>query len=147
LDARLREVDVGDLATVDGLEVAILNWDGTVARTIDLSAIIPLYEGDRQPTRDWEPITSLYFPWGRPQMPVFIPQQALRLEGTFGFPQLPAFIREATAKRVILRYVSDVATKGTAFAAAVDASDLNLAAMFESAQDAIAQLSGRIVLA
>lgn len=143
----LRQVDVGDLASMDGLEVSILNWDGTVNRTIDLSAILALYEGDRQPTRGWEPVTALYFPWGRPQMPVFIAQQALELTGTFGFPSIPGFIREACAKRVILRYVSDVAHAGTDFAAAVDASNLNLAAMFESAQDAIGQLSGRVVLA
>lgn len=145
--AQLRQLNVGDLASTDDLVVSILHWDGTVSRTVDLSAIVPLYEGERQPTRDWEPITELSFPWGRPQMPVFIPQQALELTGTFGFPQIPRFVREACAKRVIIRYVSDVAHSGTDFANAVEQGNLNLAAMFNAAEDAIQQLSGRVVLA
>lgn len=145
--AQLRQIEIGDLRSISGLAVSILNWDGTVNRTVDVSAIVGLYEGEWQPTRDWEPITSLYFPWGRAEMPVFIPLQALQVVGTFGFPQIPGFIREACAKRVIVRYVSDVAHVGTEFANAVEDGNLNLAAMFNAAEDAIAQLSGRVVLA
>jgi hypothetical protein len=54
------------------------------------------------------------------------------------------FIREATAKRVILRYVSDVASSGTDFADSID--NLNLAAMFASARDAIDTLRGAPVM-
>jgi hypothetical protein len=146
--ARLRQIFVGDLNGLYSDVVTILNRDGSVAQVIDADAVVPLYEGERSPTRDWEPITELYFPWGFAGSPILLAQwQVLEITGRWGFPEVPAFIREACAKRVILRYVSDVAAAGTSFADAVDQGNLNLAAMFESAQDALAQLRGRVVIA
>lgn len=146
---RRRTIAVGDLNGLYDDVVTLLDQNGDTVKTIAADAVVPLYEGRRQPTRDWEPITELYLPRLVDDAPVLISEwQVLELLGRWGFPEVPAFIREACAKRVILRYLSDVASAGTDFAQAVGESDLNLAAMFESAQDAVDQLkTGGIVIA
>lgn len=148
--ARLREIPIGDLSTLDGTTVALLSWDGQVLETItqgDPPSIIGQYEGEWQPTRPWEPITQLYFPWGRASTPVFIPLQILKVTGIWGFPSVPEFIAEACAARVIVRYMTDAATVGTEFAQALIESGVNVTALFQTAQDALDQLAGGVTIA
>lgn len=132
-----REVIVGDLASLDDIVLRLLAWDRTLASTLDTAELIALYGGLEQPTEEWEPITSLSFPWPLGG-PVLLAGQALEVTAHWGFPQVPAFVREACAGRVILRYLNDVANAGTAFSDAIE--NVNLGALFQSSEDAVAEL-------
>lgn len=135
---RTRRIQVGDMDSVP-TAVELLDVDGvTVAATIDQVAYRCLYRNKLQPTMPWEPITAIEFPAGRAQTPTFTAGQTLRVTGTWGFPGIPQFIVEACAKRVILRYASDVAGAGTQLASAI--AEINLAAMFASARDDVERL-------
>lgn len=140
-----RRIDIGDLREIDETDtvVEVLNTAGTSILTIDHADIIPVYGSPptREYARDtWEPITALKF---RPGVTLGY-RTTLKVTGTWGFPAVPPYVREACAKRVILRYVSDVASVGTSLADSID--NLNLAAMFASARDAIDQLRGAPVM-
>lgn len=133
-------VDIGDLATLVDATVEILNPAGTSISTVAGEDVIAMYREREFQKQPWEPITALRF---RPGVTLGW-RTILRVTGTWGFPSIPPFVREATAKRVILRYVSDVASSGTDFADSLD--NLNLAAMFASARDAIEELRSTTVL-
>lgn len=139
-----RRIDIGDLRTFDDeTTVEVLNTAGTSILTIDHDLIVPIYgmPPSREYQRDtWEPVTALRF---RSSVALGY-RTTLKVTGLWGFPAVPPFIREATAKRVILRYVSDVASTGTQLADSID--NINLAAMFASARDAIQQLRGAPVM-
>jgi hypothetical protein len=136
LELETREVMIGDLATTDGLVVDLHSWDGTFVQTVDPAAIVALpRDGERE---EWEPYGSLHFPPWFLNTPLLAHGYTFHITGAFGFPTIPTFVREAVAKRVILRYISDVATKGTSFAESID--DVNAAALFASARDAIARV-------
>ncbi len=122
----------------------MLNTAGTSILTVDHDQIIALYgmPPSREYAREtWEPVTALKF---RPTTRLGY-RTTLKITGEWGFPTVPPFVREACAKRVILRYVSDVATAGTSLADSID--NINLAAMFASARDAIDVLRGAPVMA
>lgn len=141
----LGHIYIGDLREIDQIdtEIEVLNSAGTSILTVDLADVIPLY--GMPPAREyaretWEPITALRF---RPGVALGY-RTTLKVTGTWGFPAVPPFIREACAKRVILRYVSDVAAAGTSLADSID--NLVLAAMFASARDAIDIIRGAPVM-
>lgn len=132
-----RIVDVGDLSTAEGITVRLLAWDRTLSATITAESTIGLY-GDREyQLEDWEPVTRLSFPLFLGG-PIIIPGQWLEVTGTFGFPEIPAFVKEACAGRVILRYLSDVAQAGTALTDALQ--NVNLAGIFQASEDALHEL-------
>lgn len=131
------EVAIGDLATGEGLTLELRNRAGDTVRTIASGDYDLLYRfGRRQPRTSWEPIVAIRL--HRPPTSGY----TLHVEGTFGFPQIPPHIREACAKRVLLRYISDVG--GTLVTEA--AADLNLAAMFASARDAVESLRDAVFI-
>lgn len=135
--ARYRRLPVGDIASVGDTDIVVELLDANEANpvTVDRSAYRPLYRLKRQPRERWEPVTQLEFLRTAGNL---VAGHTVLVTASYGFPTVPAFIREATAKRVILRYVSDVAASGTAFADAID--NLNLAGLFASARDAVALL-------
>lgn len=139
-----RQVDIGDLASKDDLTLRLLARDRTLAATIDIDTeVLYLYDGLQEfQTEEWEPIVRLEFPLalGGPTM---LLGQALEVTGHFGFPEIPAFIREACAGRVILRYLNDVANAGTAFSDAIE--NVNLDELFRSSEDALAQFQQVVV--
>lgn len=145
--ANIRMIPIGDLSAPPS-RVSLLNYNGTLSRDLEAVEWYPLYEGDRQPTREWEPITEIAFP-PAPFAPIsFLPDWHLfEVEGVWGFPTIPAFIREACAARVILRYMTEVDASGTGFAAAIRDSGLNLGGLFQSSQDALIVLGGRLAIA
>ncbi len=137
-EQQTREIAIGDLATMTDLEAEIHNSAGDTVATVDAADIVPLYRfGRRQPRTAWEPIVKLRI---RRHLTC---GSVLHLTGTFGFPDIPPHIREACAKRVVLRYVSDVA--GSQLVESVDT--LNLAAMFASARDAVDSLNDGVYIA
>lgn len=141
MDAWRRIIPVGDMATPDELTIELLAWDRTIVTTIDTAKCLPLYVDREQPTDSWEPITRLSFPYllGGP---IFLAGQWLQVTGTFGFPEIPKFIVEACAARVVIRSLNDAAIAGTVFADAV--RNLNIDALFQTAQDALAELEQQV---
>lgn len=129
---------IGDLASADDTDIVVELLDMNEANpvTVDRADYRPLYRLKRQAVEAWEPVTQIEFLRGAPALHV---GRTVLVTGSWGFPAVPPFIREACAKRVILRYVSDVASRGTAFADAID--DLSLAGMFASSRDAIDRIT------
>lgn len=144
--ARARRVDIDDLTTIfdTDLVVELLGADDIQVETIAREKYRPMFETQRQPRASWEPVTALDFPSGLGG-PAFTAGQTLLVTGNFGFPEVPAFIREACAKRVILRYASDVAAGGTQLAAAI--AEINLAGLFASARDDVYRLRHGVMIA
>jgi hypothetical protein len=136
--SRTRQIEIGDLSGVEDSDFVVELLDSSEANpvTVDPSGCRPLYRLKRQPREQWEPVTRLEF---LAAAGAVRPGRTVLVTGNWGFPAVPTFIREATAKRVILRYVTDVAASGTAFSDAID--NLNLAGLFASARDAVAQLN------
>lgn len=132
------EIKIGDLQTMEGLEVEIRTASGDTVRTIDVEEdVTALYRfGRRQPRSTWEPIVALRF------RRYLTANRVLHVTGTWGFAAIPPHIREATAKRVLLRYLSDVAAREITDAV----ESLNLAAMFASARDAIDSLDDGVYI-
>lgn len=139
---RTCRVPVGDLASLEDAVIEVLSGAGTVVATVDPSHVDAIYGVRRYPVHEWDPITELEMLTVR-GAPALAPGQLLRVTGAWGFPEIPAFIRTAAVNRTILRYISDVAPTGTQFAEA--AGELNLAAMFASARDAVEEIKAVFV--
>lgn len=136
------KVAIDDLAVLD--TVSVIATDGALT-SVDLAGLDMLYRYGRQPSEPWEPITMLRFAAWR-NAPTLARNQAIQVTGNWGFPQIPGFIREACAGRVILRYVSDVASSGDAFSEAVAGGNLNLAAIFASSRESVERLRQRVLI-
>lgn len=123
--ARLRTVRIGDCALVDGLELQ--NELGDTTATVDPSTVLflPLVR------QEWQPIEEIKLPTGATA------GRYLEVTGVWGFPSVPEDIREACVKRVILRYLTDVAARGTAFADALNDGTINIGGLFASAQETL----------
>ena len=136
-----RKIRITDLA-VTPTTVTIYDFDQvTVVQTLSSPDYL-LYPRIRQ---EWQPITALTFPWATTNAIYFLAGQVLEIVATqWGFPSIPADIKEATAKRVIFRYMTDEARSGTAFSEAL--AQVNVGAFFASAQAAV-QNYARPVLA
>lgn len=136
--ARAGRIEIGDLSAIDGSTVIeLVASPGGAAIEVDTDTVVALYGPYRQPTRSWEPVTSLLFP------DALTEGQIVRVTGTWGFPEVPSFIREACAARVILRYVNDVAAAGTDFAAAL--ASIDTAALFRNSEDALKALREDVI--
>jgi hypothetical protein len=125
-----RDLYIGDATTIN--TITIRDWNGTVVDTPVSYVPLPRI---RKP---WEPITSLWF---RPDInsPTWLVDGfTIDVDAVWGFPLIPSFIVRACAARVLLRYISDVASKGTSLAEAID--DVNAAALFASSKDALTRI-------
>lgn len=140
---RRRIIHIGDLSTIEGSDfgLEILDRDEGNPETVDTDLVRALYRLARQPKERWEPVTALELLRAAPPL---VAGRTVLVSGTWGFPTVPAFIVEACAKRVVLRYISDVAATGTAFADAID--NVNLAGLFASARDAVAKLAQQVMI-
>lgn len=137
--ARVRRVDIDDLATLDDATVNLLNADGSEVGELDEDLIVPIYEGlVRAPTDEWEPIIALEFPGALGGAPSLTAGMVIRIEGAFGFPSVPPFVEQAVAARVLLRYINDVATRGTDLAEELER--INVAGLIRTSEDAVTAL-------
>lgn len=119
--ASFGRVAIDDLAELDTVEIDDEEIEA-----------VALYGYSRTPRRAWDPITQLAF------ADALTAGDVISVNGTWGFPAIPAAAREATAKRVILRYLNDVADAGDHFSEAIE--NVNLGALFASSRDAIESL-------
>jgi hypothetical protein len=130
-----RELEIGDLAQIDDdFELTLSDPDGTVLQTLQEGAYVALPR-----SRDaWEPITTLKLPRVAvaPAEPALLAiRRLITITGTYGFPAIPENVRQAIAKLVIVRYLTDVADHGTAFTDELD--NINIAGLFRSATESL----------
>lgn len=130
---RTRHVRVGDLATIT--TVRILEQDET---TLVATVAGTAYEALPRIRQEWEPIRKIGLRATTYGGPTLAPGRYVEVTGTWGFPQLPENVRQAVAKLVIVRYLSDVAFDGTSFADAVRESEISVGALLRSANEALA---------
>lgn len=134
---RRRKVRIGDCASVT--LVRVVDADGTLqeALTSGNYVLLPRVRGAADPIRQiWFPTTGVSSPVTSVQC-----GRALEVTGNWGFPEIPARLRRAVAKLVIVRYVSDVTDGGpdTEFSNAL--GDINIAGLYRSATETIQRLS------
>ncbi len=135
-NCRTRRIRIGDCAAVT--TVRVLDEDGTVRETVAAA------DRDELPLtrQEWEPIRQIKLLSVSPNPATIMPGQRLEVTGSWGFPSVPANVREACAKLVIVRYLSDVANDGTRFAEALNNSEISIAGLLRSAGDALRDYGG-----
>jgi hypothetical protein len=140
--ARLFEIDargrvyVGALDGGETLSVELINSDGTTT-AVASGDVATFYGPRRNPTAAWQPVTELELQGAVPRHARR--EQLVQVTATWGFPEVPTFVTEAVAASVILRYVSDVASAGTALADALDS--INIRGLVARREDALATLA------
>lgn len=123
-NVRTRTVKIGDCASAT-MTVKIIDSNQTTELETVSSANYVLLPRVRQ---EWEPIRGLYFPPGSAAAATLATGYVLEVAGTWGFPSIPADLREACARIVLFRYVTNAATSGTAFAEAL--AEVNIGSLF-----------------
>jgi hypothetical protein len=138
LDLSRRRAYVGALDGAQTVTVALVNDDATTT-AVDSAAVSKLYGPRRFQKGAWMPVTELEL--GSSVLPDVrrCDTQRIRVTATWGFPAVPAFVAEAVAASVILRYISDVATAGTDLADALDS--INIRGLVARREDALATLA------
>jgi hypothetical protein len=132
---RKRKLAIGDATSIDTIT---LYRGNSVAGTIETPDVI----FEPRVRKAWEPITHLRFPQTSPSPVLLVCEDILELDGAWGFPDVPASIRGACEKLVIVRYLTDIAAVGTAFADAVTAGgDINIGGLFRSAREVVDRAS------
>lgn len=135
--ARTGRLDIGDLSTLSGATVTILDSDGTESETVDNATLVPLYGPDRYATAAWEPITGLEFRTAL-GAPLLLCGQTVTVEGAWGFPSIPPFAREACCARTIGDYLADIADSGDEFTQKLDS--IRIAGLLQDAERGLVQL-------
>lgn len=127
-----RSIPIGDAAAIT--QVELFDYDGTTS----LGVVDPnLYILQPRVRETWQPYTRLRFPYRPTAVPLLLaPGRTLVLTGTWGFPTIPLDLRQACAKRVLLRYVADSANSGTRLADAID-DTFSIGALLQSARDTV----------
>jgi hypothetical protein len=107
-----RQVDVGDLASTDGLSVKVELYDGTPIVTSASDGTVPAGSIIALPrNRDaWQPITELAFPLRDVTAPAQLRRGAVLLvAGDWGFPAVPGDVRQWAVEQVVIWFERDVA--------------------------------------
>lgn len=127
---RTRVVAIGDASTITTVVVKDIN--GATLETVASADRVSL----PRTRAAWEPITELWFP------PTTSPAtlsdgNVLHVTANWGFPAVPDDVRLAVAKLVLVRYLADVASAGTALAAAANQQGFDAGIAFVSARDVL----------
>lgn len=91
---RSRSLRVDDLVAAPTAG-ALLDEDGEVSYTLTLPGDLVLLPRNREP---WQPIERVRL---RPDVPAVGERDALRLTGTWGWPEIPGFVEEAVIETVV----------------------------------------------
>lgn len=134
-EASQRKMWVGDLKNTTTLAVVITQQDGTAVATLAMTddAIVALPR-NRQ---EWQPYNHLSFPSVLADAPALAEGYIVTVTGNWGFQSIPSDIKTACIKLVILRYLRDVASAGTALSDALGNPIFDLGSAFASARDTI----------
>ena len=127
---RSRVVHIGDAASISSVKV-IDEDQASVIETVAAANYVTLPR-NRQ---EWEPINALYFPDRSPLPAGFSWGRVIEVTGTWGFPAVPADLKEACARLVVFRYVTDVTQAGTQFSESLEG--INVGSLFASSRDVI----------
>lgn len=103
-----REVPIGDLSAVP-TAVLIVDAYGDTVSTLTVATDVVLMPLVR---RSWQPITSLKL---RPDVVAISSDYLLSVTGTFGWPAIPANVRQACAQMVAIYMRRDVQAFSTTF--------------------------------
>jgi BppU N-terminal domain len=131
-NARTRTVNIGDVATIT--TVTIKDATGSTLQTVASADRVSL----PRVREEWEPITALFFPWDSASPATLLwtgATQYVEIDGTWGFPAVPADLKEACARLVLFRYVTDVTAAGSSFADALQ--EVNVGALFANARGVV----------
>lgn len=138
VDLRTRRAYVGALDGAQTLTLALVNDDATTT-AVDSTDITKLWGPRRFAKAAWMPVTQLEIASSALPDVRSCEAQRIRVTATWGFPDVPAFVSEAVAASVVLRYVSDVASAGTDLADALDS--INIRGLVARRQDALETLA------
>lgn len=132
---RRRKLPIGDAASITG--VALLDGAGNLAQTLTETTDYVLLPRTRE---DWQPYSTVWFvnatPMGWPTYWWGAPG-TVQVTATWGYPLVPATVKDAVARLTLLRYLNDTAAAGTALADALNRADLNLSSWWRQALDAL----------
>jgi hypothetical protein len=132
---RRRSMPIGDAAAIT--QVELFDFDGVTS----LGVVDPnLYILEPRLREDWRPITRIRFPYRPGTILRLAPGRTLEITGSWGFPLIPADLRQACAKRVLLRYVADSANAGTRLADALD-DTFSIGALLRSSKEVVKSYS------
>lgn len=131
-----RTLRIGSASAVSSV---VQKRNGATVQTFALGTDVVLLPRVRQV---WQPYTQLWFPTLTGSPALFIEEDTIEVSATWGYPSVPADIRQACAKLVIVRYLTDVAAAGTALADALTTGgDINIGGLFRSATEVIDRYS------
>lgn len=134
--AKSRYVTVGDMTTVT--TVTVEDQQGTTVETIVSADRVSL----PRVREEWEPITALWFPPGTATPASYLGSgYVLEVVGVWGFPSVPDDLKVATAKMVLVRYLADAASAGTALSDALNDQGFDAGRAFASARDVVRSYS------
>lgn len=122
---RRRRLRVGDASAIT--TVTIVDNLGSTVETVAATDRVSL----PRVRQEWEPIRTLWFPPSSPQPAQLGCGWTVSVSATWGFPAVPTNVREAVAKLVLIRWVTEVAPEGTAFSDALQ--DVNVGQLLETA--------------
>jgi hypothetical protein len=137
---RLFDVGVPQIETREVVigEASVINSITQIRQGATITTIAPpsvVYEP--RVRKPWQPIRALRFPWYVSPPVILWFEDVLQVDAVWGYPSIPTDIRQACAKMVVVRYVTDVANSGTAFSDAARDGDISLAGLLVSAREAI----------
>jgi hypothetical protein len=132
--ASQRRLSVGDMTSITSVVIKDIN--GVELETVDEADRVNLgWKGNR--TREaWEPITDIWFPQTT-NAASLSEGNVLEVTGVWGFPSIPEDVKKAVAKLVLVRYLADVASAGTALADALNQQSFDAGIAFASAREAL----------
>lgn len=130
---RLRRLPIGFAASISTISQY---RNGTLVNAIAAADVIE----EPRNRQAWQPITDLHFPT-LSNSPVLLQEEdVFVVDATWGYPSIPADIREACAKLVIVRYLTDTAAAGTAFSDSIS-EDINVGGILKSAREVVVRYS------
>lgn len=136
---RTRKLPIGDATSIT--TVSLLDGLAAVVQTLTVTSEYVLLPRVRE---DWQPYGTIQFVNATPLgWPVWNwgPPGSVQVTGTWGFPQVPATVKDAVARLVLLRYLNDVTAAGTELANDLNRAELNFGAWWRQALDALDRFS------
>lgn len=136
VDARMvrqRRVAVGDMTSVT--TVTIKDVQGATVETVASADYVKVGDEENRTREEWEPITELWFPSSSASPAALSDGCVLEVVGVWGFPSLPSDIVVATAKLVLVRYVADATSAGSALSDALNEQGFDAGVAFVSARE------------